>query len=149
MNNLTNKTCKTIAKCARFFELNIIFRGNKDETKGQSFTIHVFIEDEVEELNKSILVFIQEDVRNTRVHFFHQPWLQLFWVVLRLQINTNAIAFISSHTHQQVLNHLSYTRPNTSWTKQMTTANLESTIKHPCFQLFYKLQIKLISSLWC
>lgn len=85
MNNFTqpNKTCKTttydlnfhayqcIVKFVMLFELNIIFTGNKHEAKGQSYTIHVFIEDEVEKLNKSILIFIQEDVGNTRVHFFH------------------------------------------------------------------------------
>lgn len=73
MNKLTqpDKTRKAIAKCAILIELNIIFTGNKDESKGQSYTVHVFIEDEVEKLNESILVFIQEDVRNTRVHFFH------------------------------------------------------------------------------
>lgn len=53
------------------FELNVIFEDTKDRTSGQGHTIHVFIEDEVEKLNKSIVVLIQEDAGNAGVHFFH------------------------------------------------------------------------------
>lgn len=49
-------------------EVNLIF---KDKTRSQGHTVHVFIEDEIEKLNKSILVLIQEDAGNAGVHFFH------------------------------------------------------------------------------
>lgn len=40
------------------------------ESSPEYHTINTFIEDEVEELNKSILVFIEENVGNAGVHFF-------------------------------------------------------------------------------
>lgn len=49
-------------------EVDIIF---KDRTSAQGHTVHVFIDDEVEKLNKSILVLVQEDAGNAGVHFFH------------------------------------------------------------------------------
>lgn len=65
-------------------EFSCLTRSNYEGNPESSRTVHVFIEDEVEKLNESVLVFIQKDVGDARVHFSDQPWFQPFWVVLRL-----------------------------------------------------------------
>lgn len=41
------------------------------DRSGGGPTVHAFIEDEVEQLDESILVLVQEDAGDAGVHFFH------------------------------------------------------------------------------
>jgi len=54
-------------------------------------TAHALVEDEVEELDEHILVFVEEDVGDARVHLLQQPRLQLLRLVLSLGHEDNGV----------------------------------------------------------
>lgn len=66
------------------YSVSICPQRKGEEISHQNPTVNIFIEEEVEELTKSILVLMKENVGNAGVHFLYKPQLQLFCTALIL-----------------------------------------------------------------